>query len=132
MQKGGGKVAELLLLQVQVGEGADDDSLAESVAVLSGEIAELDVHDVRPQPAGAAPTGAKGLELLAAGTLLIKLGRSSKILREVVDAVRDWMDRSDTRKVKMVVDGDVLEITGASDVDIKALVDAFVKRHGEG
>jgi hypothetical protein len=131
VRKGGEKVAELLLLQVQVGEGADDDSLAESLAVLSGELSELDVHDVGPQTAGAVPTGAKGIELLAVGTLLVKLGRSSKILREVVGAVRDWMDRSDIATVKMVVDGDVLEITGASDVDVKALVDAFVKRHGE-
>ena len=132
MRKGGGKVAELLLLHVQVGEDPDDDSLAETVAVLSGELAELDVLAVGPEVAGSAPTGAKGIELLAVGTLLVKLGRSSKLLREVIDGVRDWMDRSDTRKVKMVVDGDVLEITGASDVDVKALVDAFVKRHSEG
>ena len=125
-------MAELLLLHLQVGEDADDDSLAESVAVLSGELAELDVHDVAPDIAGAAPPGTKGIELLAVGTLLVKLGRSSKILREVVDTVRDWMDRSDTSKVKMVVDGDVLEITGASDTDVKALVDAFIKRHSEG
>jgi hypothetical protein len=32
----------------------------------------------------------------------------------------------------MVVDGDVLEITRASDTDVKALVDAFIKRHSEG
>ncbi len=31
----------------------------------------------------------------------------------------------------MTVDGDVLEVTGASGPEVKQLIDAWVQRHGE-
>jgi hypothetical protein len=96
---------------------------------LGHELAELDVDEVVPVAAGEAPEGAKGIELLALGGLLIKLGRSSRVLREVVDAVRDWVGRTGATSVRMTVEGDVLEVTGASGADVKQLIDAWVQRH---
>ena len=90
----------------------------------SGTSSELDVDDVVPVTAGEAPAGAKGIELLALGGLLIRLGRSSHALRQVVDAIRDWVGRTEARSVRMTVDGDVLEVTGATGADVKQLIDA--------
>ena len=45
------------------------------------------MDEVRPVAAGEAPEGAKGIELLALGGLLIKLAQSAQVLREDVDAV---------------------------------------------
>lgn len=112
------------------GEAPDDEeALAESALALGRELAELDVEEVVPASAGDAPAGAKGVELLALGGLLVRLGRSTSVLREVVDAIRDWVGRTGTRGVKLTVDGDVLEITGASTAEAKQLIDAWVQRH---
>ena len=99
--------------------------------MLGEELSELDVDEVEPAVAGKAPAGAKGIELLALGSLAVTLGRSSKVLREVVEAIRDWAHRTGTRTVKMTIDGDVLEIAGASTQDMKTLIDSWVERHGE-
>jgi hypothetical protein len=126
-------VAGVILLQVvPAGDAPDDDeALAESALALGDELAELDVDEVVPVTAGAAPAGAKGIELLALGGLLVKLGQSTQVLRQVVDAIRDWVGRGEARSVRMTVDGDVLEITGASSTDVKQLIDAWVQRHGD-
>ena len=89
------------------------------------------MDEVRPVAAGEAPEGAKGIELLALGGLLIKLAQSAQVLRQVVDAVRDWVGRTGARSVKLTVDGDVLAVTGASSADVKKLIDAWVQRHSE-
>ena len=125
--------ADVIHLQVvPAGDAPDDDeAIAESALALGHELEELDVDEVRPVAAGEAPEGAKGIELLALGGLLIKLGQSSRVLREVVDAVRDWVGRTGSRSVKLTVDGDVLEVTGASSADVKQLIDAWVQRHSE-
>ena len=125
--------ADVIQLQVVPGGDApdDDEALAESVLALVDELADLDVDEVLPVAAGEAPEGSKGVELLALGGLLIKLGQSSRVLRQVVDAIRDWVGRTGARSVKMTVDGDVLEVTGASGADMKKLIDAWVQRHSE-
>lgn len=126
--------ADLLTLEVElpIGDGdADGGELTARVAALSAELLELDVDDVAPATGGEAPEGVKGLELVAVGALVVKLGRSAKVLRQVVDAIRDWAGRNDTRTVKVALDGDVLEITGASAGDVKSVVDAWVRRHSE-
>ncbi len=123
------------VIQLQVVPGGDlpddDEALAESVLALVDELAELDVDEVLPVASGEAPEGSKGVELLALGGLLIKLGQSSRVLRQVVDAIRDWVGRTGARSVKMTVDGDVLEVTGASGADMRKLIDAWVQRHSE-
>jgi hypothetical protein len=127
----GADVVHLQVLPAGGGAPDDEEAIAESALALSHELAELDIDEVVPASAGDAPEGAKGVELLALGGLLIKLGRSSKVLREVVDAIRDWVGRGEGRSVKMTVDDDVLEITGASKTDVKQLIDAWVQRHSE-
>jgi hypothetical protein len=125
--------ADVIHLQVvPAGDGPDDDeAIAESALALGQELAELDVDEVQPVAAGEAPEGAKGIELLALGGLLIKLAQSAQVLRQVVDAVRDWVGRTGARSVKLTLDGDVLEVTGASGADMKKLIDAWVQRHSE-
>jgi PAS domain-containing protein len=126
-------VAGVILLQVvPAGDAPDDDeALAESALALGDELAELDVDEVVPVAAGEIPEGAKGVELLALGALVVKLAGSARALRQVVDAIRDWVGRTDGRTVRMAVDGDVLEVTGASSTDVKQLIDAWVQRHGD-
>jgi hypothetical protein len=119
------------VIQLQVVPTGDDEAIADAALALGQELAELDVEAVLPATAGAAPAGAKGIELLALGGLLVKLGRSTHALREVVDAIRQWVGRTGA-SVRVAMDGDVLEIKGASSADVKQLIDAWIQRHSDG
>lgn len=119
------------VIQLQVVPTGDDEAVADAALTLAEELAELDVEAVLPVTAGPPPAGSKGIELLALGGLLIKLGRSTQALREVVDAVRQWVGRTGA-SVRVAIDGDVLEIKGASSADVKQLIDVWVQRHSDG
>ena len=123
--------AQLELRVALAGDGLDDEALADCAAQLGDELAELDVDAVEPAGAGDAPPGAKGIELMALGALVVKLAGSRKLLGQLVDAVRDWISRNDADSVRMEIDGDVLEIKGASAADREALIDSWVSRHAK-
>lgn len=121
-------------IEVRVGLAAgdlDSDALAECAAMLSQELADLDVDEVGPLAAGEAPEGAKGVELIAIGALVVKLARSTKVLGQVVDTMRDWLRRNHADSIRLEIDGDVLEIKGASPDEKKTLIDTWVSRHSE-
>lgn len=123
--------AQLELRVALTGDGLDDDALADCAARLGEELAELDVDAVEAAAAGDAPPGAKGVELMALGALVVKLAGSRKLLGQLVDAVRDWISRNDADSVRMEIDGDVLEIKGASAAERAVLIDSWVSRHAE-
>ena len=111
--------------------GLDDDTVADRAAMLREELSELDVDEVGSVAAGEAPPGSKGLEFLALGGLVVRFARSGKLLGQVVDAVRDWLTRNEAESVRMEIDGDVLEITGATTEERRLLIESWVQRHSE-
>lgn len=112
-------------------DGASDaDALSETAGRLGEELSGLDVDAVEPVSVGEAPPGAKGVELVALGVLVVRLARSRKVLGQVVDAIRDWATRNAGQHVRMEIDGDVIDVTGVSDADRAALIDAWLQRHG--
>jgi hypothetical protein len=116
---------------VQVDEAGADPERVDAVArMLRDELVQLDVEDVSAASGGPAPDGTRGLDLVAAGGLLVSLG-SSDLLRSVVATVRGWLTRSPAggRSVKIEVDGDVLELSNASQEDQDRLVAMFLDRH---
>jgi hypothetical protein len=114
---------------------AEDGADAERVDALTGflrqELLQLDVEDVTPLPAGEPPPGSRAFDVAAVGGLLITLGRSAEGLRAVVQAVRQWLARSEgtRRTVRLEIGGDVLELSEASRADQQRLIDLFVNRH---
>jgi hypothetical protein len=120
---------DLIQLQVILGDQADDESAIDSVLHLRSELADLDIEAAELVAGNEPPASAKGLEGAAVGELLVVLRGSAQLLRTVVMVVRDWLARSDVPRVRMVVDGDLLEITRVSDRDMQVLVDAWVERH---
>ena len=113
-----------------VDEGASDDQLEVLALLLRQELLMLDVRAVEPAEAGEAPEGSRGGLAAIAGVLSVSLAPGLQALGAVVTVIRDWLRRSATgRTVKLSIDGDVIELTGASDDVQKQLVDAFVRRH---
>jgi hypothetical protein len=115
-------------------EGADDERLAMLTGYLRDELLQVDVEDVNPLPARVPPPGARAFDPSVVGALLVSLGQSAEGLQSVVSAVRDWLRRgSGTRcTIRLEIDGDVLEVSGASAVGQERLIDLFISRHTAG
>ena len=115
-------------------EGADAERLNALAGYLRSELRLLDVDDVTAMRGGEAPSGARGLDVVALGGLIVSLGSSAQTLLQLVTAVRCWLSRGngEARRVRLELDGDVLEVTGASTLDQDQLIELFVGRHQGG
>ncbi|WP_309063700.1 MULTISPECIES: hypothetical protein [Streptomyces] len=112
-------------------EGSDPEHIARRTRSLREELLLLDVDDVRAVPAGEAPPGARGVDIAMVGALLVNLGGAATGLSQVVTVIRDWWGRChDTRpSLRLTLDGDVLEISEATDEQVVEAFDLFVRRH---
>lgn len=119
-----------LELSIDAGPGADEDELERLARSLRAELLELDVNAVQPAATGPAPEGARAIEALMVGALVIRLARDSESLAALVRTVRGWLGGDADRRVRIELDGDVLELTGSSDEERQRIVDAWIERHG--
>jgi Effector Associated Constant Component 1 len=118
-----------LLLSIGTDADTDEHELAELSGWLRRELLELNVESVEPAGTGDAPRGAKGLETLGVGALVVQLAQSAGMLRAVLGTVQSWLAGYRGRTVKIEMDGDVIEMTGVSSSDQQRLIDAWVTRH---
>jgi hypothetical protein len=112
-------------------DGADAERLDALTGYLREELLQLEVEDVERAQAGDVPPGARAMDVVALGGLVVSLGRTAAGLKEVVSAVRRWLSRGDgvRRTVKIEIDGDTLELSEVSAAEQDRLVDLFVRRH---
>jgi hypothetical protein len=96
---------------------------------LRSELLELDVERAEPLAIGNAPEGARGVEALMLGALVVRLVRQPEALRSVVQAIAGWLSIHRGRRVRIELDGDVLELSGASDEVQDRLVSTWIERH---
>jgi Effector Associated Constant Component 1 len=96
---------------------------------LRNELRALDVDDVTPVEAAPPPEGAKG----AAGALtelLVTMSGAGGVFVTVIATIKDWLGRrSAGHTVKLTIDGDTLELSGATPEERDELVQTFVRRH---
>jgi hypothetical protein len=119
-------VARLELL-VDAGPGADEEELEQLTLRLLRELAELDVESIELEQGGPAPPGTRAADIVALGTLVVTLVRSSEMLSAVVGVLQSWLTGRQ-RSVKLELDGDVLEVTGLSTADQRRLIDGWIAR----
>jgi NAD(P)H-hydrate repair Nnr-like enzyme with NAD(P)H-hydrate dehydratase domain len=116
-------------------DGADAERLDVLTGYVRRDLLQLDVEDVSRTQAGNVPPGARAIDVVALGGLVVSLGRTATGLKAVVAVVRRWLSGGDgvRRTVKIVIDGDALELSEVSAAEQDRLVDLFVRRHaGEG
>lgn len=117
-----------LSLRVDARGDADAEEVAEIASQLRRELLDLDVEAVELARAGPAPAGSKAVDVLAVGTLLITLAKSSG-LAAVVGAVQSWLSGRHQRSVKIEIGGDTLEVTGVTSDEQRRLIDDWIARH---
>jgi hypothetical protein len=122
--------ASLLQIQIGQGKGTDAEELEDATGRLREELLELDVDAVDRPAAGPAPPGSRGLEIAALGTLLVTLAHDA--LPVVLATLGSWVSRHGERSVTIELDGDRIEVSGASAEDQRRLVEAFLARHSGG
>lgn len=118
-----------VLLRLDAGSGADDEDVAGLATLLREELAASELDPVAV-PA-AAPAGAKGAgaEL---GSLLVVLAASGGVLTTLVGTLQAWLLRHADSKVVLEVDGDRLELTGATDDERRRALEHWLARHDAG
>ncbi|WP_039934231.1 hypothetical protein [Streptomyces viridochromogenes] len=112
-------------------EEADAERVAELTGYLREELLDVEVDDVSALPAGEVPPGARAVDVTQVGALLVALGSSATALNQVVTVIRSWLGRAhDTRpSLHLEMDGDVLEVSEATDEQVEDAFKAFVQRH---
>jgi hypothetical protein len=115
-------------------DGADTERLDALTGFLRQELLQLDVEDVTPLRAGEPPPGSRGFDVVAVGELLVTLSRPPEGVRAIVVAVRKWLARGEgiRRTVRLEIDGDVLELSGATAAGQRRSVGLFVSRRAGG
>jgi hypothetical protein len=115
--------AEPVAVRVELVPDADASRTDELIAALRRELLELDVERV-DREADTGPEGAKGLEI---GALLVLLAKTGPALAGVVRALQAWVSRGG-HSVKVSIDGDTIELGGASSEQEDRLIAAWIKR----
>lgn len=109
--------------------GLDDEELASLADRLRSELFSLDVYGVvSTPPEENIPQGAKGIELAAIGSLVVKFV-GPEVLKSVVSTVKTWFARQKLGSIEMTLDGDTLKLTGVSTENQERLIELWVSRH---
>ncbi|MET7567599.1 hypothetical protein ABZT04_03735 [Streptomyces sp. NPDC005492] len=128
-------------MDVLLGLTPDGDVDAEEgerlVGRLRAELRELDLDALRLSAAaggdGVPPDGAKGVDPVTVGAVVLALSAPAGVLTALVETLRDWLGRQSARnRISVTIDGDTIELERASAAERRELVDAFVRRHRSG
>lgn len=115
-----------VLLEPEV--GVDDDEREQLARQLGAELNELDIESLTAVGGRHAPPGSKGADTW--GDWLIILSSSGGVFSSVLATLQDWLSRHrEAHTVKVVMDGDTLELSGATAGEQADIVRAFVRRH---
>ena len=123
------------VIHVQLAEeDADGERLEALTGFLRKELLQLDVDSVTELAAGEVPLGARGADAAAVGELLVGLGSAAQGLSAVISAIKAWLSRggSSSRRVRLQIGGDVLELSAATAADQDQLIGLFIGRHATG
>ena len=118
-----------LRLQLDGGDDVDQDEIEDLTARLRRQLLELDVQSVGRVRAGEVPPGARALDVMVLGGLLVTLSKSPELLKMVTGVVQSWVTGRPGRSVELQINGDSLKVTGISSDQQRELIAMFVERH---
>ena len=119
-----------LTVAVEASDDTDAEELAQLTNRLRTELLDLDVEAVYSAREGEAPESSKGVDVLAAGAVVVQSVLRPDVLQSIIDGIRSWLGRQHARGIKLTLDGDSLELTRASTAEQDRLVELWVMRHG--
>jgi hypothetical protein len=120
-------VMETLSIILDGGPDTDSEELARLTEDLRHRLLELDVEAVDLVRTDDIPIGAKPIDAFSLGALAVTAAAGTA--KAVIDLVRAWITTRPVRGAKVTVDGESLELNGASAADLERLARAFIDRH---
>ncbi len=112
----------------------EHDATPEQLELLSSslrrELLELDVDDVVEVSEAVPPAGARAIDVVAIGELLVSLPGSLDLLRSVIAAVRSWVVRGPAghaRTAELAVGDKTIKLTGVSSDQQDRMIEQFVQ-----
>ncbi len=118
------------ILVLQPDPDTDPEREERLVRRLRSEINELDIESIVPVTAGELPKGAKGVDPVTLGALLVAFSASGGVFTTLIGTVQNWLDRQTGRhRIAVTIDGDTIELERATAEQQRELLDAFVQRH---
>jgi hypothetical protein len=119
-----------LVVVVESEPDVDPDEVDRSVRQLRAELKDLDVESVTPVTRKIAPLGAKGVDPVSVGALLITLSVSGGVFSVLIETVRDWLARHvAARRISLTINGDTIVLERSSKQERSALIEAYMRRH---
>lgn len=109
--------------------GADPARRAQVAAGLREELAELDLDRPGEKTATAAPQGTRGAGMVEAGSIVVAIAALRPTVGALLGLVQDWLARRQSATVKVIIDGDEIELTFTSRASQQKALDAFLDRH---
>jgi hypothetical protein len=107
----------------------DDDSELDYLRMQLGEeLSLLDVDEIEQLTVGEAPPGARAVDMVAIGALLVKFGPAA--LKGVIGGVVAWFQRSSANSIELTIDGDTIKLTKTSSKEQDRLLALFEAKHG--
>lgn len=130
VDRGSGSVLRDLVLVVESEPDVDPDEVDRSVRQLRAELKDLDIESVAPVASENVPLGAKGVDPLSVGALLITLSATGGVFTVLIATVRDWLTRhAAAQRISVTLDGDTIVLEKGSAQERSALIDAYMRRH---
>lgn len=117
-------------LTLNTAAGMAKEEKAELTQKLREELLSLDVETVDLVGVGKMPPGAKGIDPVLWGQLLLSLAASGGVLTNLINILPDWLNRHHQRSVTLKIGDDTLEVNGISSDEQQELIDAWLNRHG--
>src|SRR5215210_3819412 len=119
-----------VLVVLEPDPGTDPEDSERLGRQLRNELRGLDVDEVIPVAAPAAPPGAKSGATASLTEWLVTLSAGGGVFVSVIATIKDWLARrGGGHTVKLTIDGDTLELDGATQSERDELVATFVRRH---
>jgi hypothetical protein len=114
---------------VSADQEADTQEIAQLLERLRNEVAEHEFDLVADPAVAPAPSGAKAGDPESVNSLLIALAASGGVLTSLVSVLQGWLLRSSARTLVVEIDGDRLELVGATSEVRRRLTNAWLSRH---
>ena len=124
-----------LLLTIHSTDGADLEELSNLSLRLRRELIELDVEDVRPVGGGQLPDGAKSLEAIDWGALIVTLTSAAGGVATLLGTLGNWTHRNPGNEIHMTLPNGVsLMVKGelASGSEFNSLIDLVERAVAQG
>ena len=116
--------------------GLEDDGDAAEIERLTQrlrrELLELDVAGVERPRSQDVPGGAKAVDFAHLGELVVTMTQAAPAVAALAGVLQRWIGGGGGRRLRVEIDGDVLDLSSASAEQQEAALALFLERHAEG